>query len=93
MSAKPNSGKTKINFDCSVGAGTFSLYLTWDGVLWTGYAVLPDQSIREVGVKPKVDNWSRYTDYSIMFFPSSDISSIGYSDLATTSIYILDKQG
>ena len=89
----PNSGKTKITFDVDVGAGILTLYLTWDGTLWTGYAVLPSNEIRELGVKPSVDNWSRYRDYDIMFVPDKDIESISYSDLAATTIYILDRQG
>jgi hypothetical protein len=83
------SGVTNITFNTLIGGATFVFYMTWDGLLWRGYVVLPDASIRDIGVYPNVENWSRYQDYSLIF--SYDADSIGYSDLTLSTIYVIDK--
>ena len=79
----------RIVFSANVNEVLFQFHLYLDGAKWRGYVVIDNSEVREIGVIPNVINWSRYLDYSIVFY--SEYDDITQDNLSLSTIYVIVK--
>jgi hypothetical protein len=89
----PNFDSTttrNFNFNARLGNNLFTFYFIYNTSVsrWSGWVVLPDLSIRLIGVIPMLLNWSRYIDYSLFF--NFNGQNIELSDLVNSTIVLLE---
>ena len=84
-----DSDVERLVFTVDVDGVPFKFHLYWDDTKWRGYVAIPDVGVREIGIIPGVVNWSRYLDYSVVFY--SEYESIDQSNIGLSVIYIISK--
>lgn len=82
------SGTKNLKFSASVNGSSYTFNLSWNGTSWTGWATMPDSSVRPFGVFPNAPNWTGYPDVGLLF--ALDADAIGLNDLSKASVYILE---
>lgn len=80
---------SRFTFSANVNEVLFQFHFYVDNGELRCYVVIANDSVREVGVIPNVINWSRYLDYSLVFF--SDYDTITLDTLSLSVIYVVVK--
>jgi hypothetical protein len=78
-----------FSFNTKVPEGTFYLQMKWNKFknAWTGYATIPDGSIRQFGIWPNVTSWSSFLDYGVRI--DTTLASIGLNDISNVKLMLL----
>jgi hypothetical protein len=81
---------TNFNFTTTIGSNSLTFYFKWSSTTerWSGWVLMPDETIRLFGVIPNIINWSRYLDYSLIL--SFDGQNIGSEDLLDVTVVIVE---
>lgn len=78
-----------LTFNASADDATFKFNFIYSDVeeRWSGWVTMPDLSVRLLGVIPGELNWSRFTDWSLIF--NYDGQDIALDSLSGASILLL----
>jgi hypothetical protein len=83
------SAPVKFDFTAVTPVGNFHLYFWWNNTtsLWVSWVVMPDGTIRNLGIYPNAINWKEFTNFSL--YVGFTNNSIGFLDLPNVNMVIL----
>ena len=84
------SSTDDFSFGLNSPFGVFGVEAHWVNNVWKLYFTLPSGTIRETSLLPGVLIWAEFSDYSLMFYPTS-FTEVAHDDISGTLIRIFKR--